>query len=517
MPTPETGKQRAERIPLDYYTRPGPVVRVRSWLGGLALLGAVAWPVLGWVAQRPGLQWIPANDYHFAAPAPVAQAHAIWEADCGACHTPWTPIRGSGWQTDVLGCAANGSDRCQTCHAGPLHHAKQEPNDLACASCHLDHQGRDASLVRVPDSKCRQCHDDLTTHTKGGNSTFEPKVHSWAEHPPFRIDDVVAKRRVEVGKAVDGSKLKFNHKLHLSAGMKTPEKGDPHWTLADIPEPYRKRYIDQQPADMKKETDCVQLQCSACHVPDSGDYRLNPVALKELPAAALLPPRSAGAYMLPITYENQCQACHPLTFGAGPRTLRHRLQPDQIRTFLDGYFTAQVLQQNPEVFSHLVPKQPGPGKPVIPEEMPSVLKVIRAKVEIAEEQLYLGKNNCRLCHHEVGKEGFAGKGIEPTAVPTVWFPHAQFDHTAHRAVQCKECHAAAETSLTNLDVLLPTRETCQSCHGPKIGTKGGARSDCVECHRYHHGDKPLQGAGAQMRGVAPKDRLKIDDFLKVGK
>ena len=86
-------------------------------------------------------------------------------------------------------------------------------------------------------------------------------------------------------------------------------------------------------------------------------------------------------------------------------------------------------------------------------------------------------------------------------VPAIWFQHARFDHVAHRALKCESCHAGVEQSRDHHDVLLPGIATCLQCHGPAGSgpdgsARGGASSGCTECHRYHNGDRSLQGLGA---------------------
>src|SRR5262249_52353867 len=97
-----------------------------------------------------------------------------------------------------------------------------------------------------------------------------------------------------------------------------------------------------------------------------------------------------------------------------------------------------------------------------------------------------------------------------------------FSHASHRAVACWECHPradprATDTSTQSKDVLVPGIDTCLKCHSPRQGSgadaTGGARTDCVECHQYHHGSKEgsVQGVGAAAR--APKERMDLKQFL----
>ena len=41
---------------------------------------------------------------------------------------------------------------------------------------------------------------------------------------------------------------------------------------------------------------------------------------------------------------------------------------------------------------------------------------------------------------------------------------------------------------------------------------GGVRHNCTDCHRYHHGDQPMQGRGGD--SWFPKDPRDLADWLK---
>jgi hypothetical protein len=517
MPDRETGKQRAIRIPLDYHKRPDRLQRCKLWLGGLALVLALAWPVLG---LAPGVGQAVQRGYSRGS---VAAVHATWESDCTTCHTPFTPIRGESWAAQMLGISKEGSARCRTCHSGPIHHATQLPHDLACASCHHDHRGRDASLARVADADCTQCHADLFAHFDGPSRglKYSPHVHSFTtDHPDFKP-----------AAGPDPGRLKFSHARHLAPGMLLPGGERGAFTLGDIANPaQRERYRRQQPDPKAPDSARVQLQCSSCHVTDAADLGLGRSELNGLPAEAVLPARRSGDYMLPITYEANCKACHPLSFErkdpddprSGVVSLRHGMQPKEIRAFLEGHYTAQVLKDNVKLFQQFAPSRPLPGK-LLDEQKAELLKFIRDKVQAAEKQIFLGRQNCGECHtYEPTKEGVIPNKIVSPQVPDVWFSHAVFRHAAHRALSCLACHAGAATSTQAADVLIPRRDVCLHCHTPPAGSgsarRGGARSDCVECHRYHHGelpgpDQPLPGLGAGARGIGEQQRMSLQQFL----
>jgi hypothetical protein len=464
MPPRETGKQRAARIPLDYFKRPNFLERWKLWLAAIGVIVPLVWLGSGMLRGDRGTMRY--------ARGPVAAVHATWEDQCAACHMDFTPLSKETWSGALLGHTAT-NQRCQVCHVGPPHHEGQTP-DLACADCHREHRGRDASLVRLADADCTQCHADLSGHLSAGRATEFKNIQAFAEgsHPPFRSLD-----------SKDPGTIHFNHKLHMTAGLGTAEAGNPGWTLSRIPTAQRARY--QQPG--QKDSDLVQLDCASCHRTENGD------------------PGSSGAYMAPIRYETHCQACHPLTFA--PRrgdkagslvAIPHGLQPEQVRNVLWGAYASELADA----------KLPGPTRPVRPlpgQDPEEARKEIARQVGQAEDFLYQdkvqaaarllleGKQTCGECHQYEKAEGTLKK-IKPSAIPKLWLKHARFNHAAHAAIDCKQCHERAypdqaRASTRSEDILVPGMDRCVICHAPQTHTggevRGGARSDCTECHRYH--------------------------------
>jgi hypothetical protein len=147
--------------------------------------------------------------------------------------------------------------------------------------------------------------------------------------------------------------------------------------------------------------------------------------------------------------------------------------------------------------------------------------VLRETLRNAEGTLYLGTQTCSECHdfEEPRTQEPSEWRIKPTNVPEIWFPHASFSHSAHRAVDCDQCHGEARSSTSSDDVLMPSISDCRTCHAPAEThrgalVRGGARFDCVECHRYHHGVSPLQGIGALARQVDAEQRRTVEEFLR---
>src|SRR5438552_3519931 len=132
-PPQETGKQRASRIPLDYFKRSNLVERWKLWLTGLALVLTLAWWASGWVSRSQGQ-----TRY---SRGPVAAVHAAWESDCTVCHTAFQPIDAKSWGTLFLRKAHDTTESCQNCHAGPAHHLNEKAElTPSCAGCHHDHR-----------------------------------------------------------------------------------------------------------------------------------------------------------------------------------------------------------------------------------------------------------------------------------------------------------------------------------------------------------------------------------------
>jgi hypothetical protein len=494
-------RQRAVRIPLDYFKQADALTRWKLGLTALALLVALGWWTTGLATSAGGrLRY---------SRGPVEAVHATWEANCDACHAPFSPINGAHWSTSLLGTAHETGSRCENCHAGPVHHANQKKSDTpSCGGCHHDHRGRDASLVQLPDSDCTRCHAQLPAHLDG-ETQFAIAVTRFdaGHHPPFRAHK-------------DPGRLKFNHRIHLAPGMEGAK-----WKLSDIRDPEKRdRYRQQQPNGQWDNAALVQLTCASCHVLDRADLASNVAGLSKLPA------RAAGDAMLPITYVNHCSACHALTFDpkSPDLTIPHGLQPRQVHDYLWGAYAEEKFGKNerdlPKSARRLMPgTDPAEADKGNRKEIDAKLAgkmeafLYLDKVEAANKQVFLGKQTCGECHEYVRK----GAQVDPDQivlpqVPEIWFKHAVFNHAAHRALDCLACHAKAKTSVASADVLLPGIDACVQCHASQAyhdgKIQGGARFDCTECHRYHNGDNPMQGIGAAKRGTNAK--RSIEEFLQ---
>lgn len=519
----ESAKQRARRIPLDYHRQPTRLDRAKwrlTWIVAAAAGMYVVWLLAGW-----RLGW-PSAARQFS-PAPVAGVHAAWDGNCAACHVVGANVRSDAGAIALLAAPlarGEGSPRqvadgqCSACHSGPAHHENQIAAEIvSCAACHRDHQGPNADLTRVADVACTACHSDLSRHQEQGKksiATGEPfvSVASWGSHPEFR--SLGGKNQASF---IDPGRLKFNHALHMLPGQAPAdavENAKRKWGSIDAADRAGLLAGRNQPVDDRQP---VQLACDSCHQLDSAASGDGVPAL--------------GAYMQPIRFQKHCAACHrgELAVDADqpnqptPGHVPHGLKAAEIRHFMAGLL--QPLAP-PKPLSPRMPLQPIPGKTPGENLAQTIDQGAGEKIASAETRL-AGEHRCGKCHEFAAKvAGESMPEIEPTSIPTVWLKHARFDHAAHRAVQCIDCHEAKffepppsedpakKPPLDGQMPMIPGRETCARCHGPAIETgAAGARFDCVECHRYHGGGLGPHGKGERQRGVPQESRQGIDPFI----
>jgi hypothetical protein len=499
----------------DSFRRTGWIERWRFWGPVLLVAIFVLWRgVDAWVQELPGRTW--------HTPGQLATAHVYYDDQCSVCHEAFTPVSASNWLGDSLGRSHAGDAKCMECHENFNHSASENPDRRpSCTACHVEHRGRMHSLVHTPDGQCTMCHASLVKKLAHKAETQLANVSAFdkASHPDFRpAQDATADKR----------RLKFNHKLHLTPGFQRTQQGEA-FTLEKVDPRYQSLYGSQ--ANLNE---AVHLQCKSCHQLDSRDFSPPADVFSDVPRNAVTPARPPGSTMLPIVYEQHCQGCHPLAFEATKAAGKgwqgvvapHRQQPAEIRRFLAAYYLEQLRKTNPGAFQQPFP--PLPGKSPSPEQQ-VLSSAINDRVERAEKQLYLGKKVCGECHYidpapeRLASEKLVDLKIEPTQVPEVWFTRANFTHTPHRMLDCLACHAGADkrdelsagTPPQRVGRLLPGIDNCLNCHNSSI-SGGGARQDCVACHRYHDGEHPLSGKGTAARAGAHAGKWSIREFIEAG-
>jgi len=441
MPRTRTTKKLAQRIDMNYFTRPHPLRRWRFRLSVALPVLAALW--LGWHAVR--------GDARPYLSGGLSPAHALLTARCETCHVR----SGSEFSAGASDAA------CLTCHDGPPHHATAAFTP-SCASCHVEHRGA-VRLAATADATCTQCHADL--HTSGGPTTFVSNISSFAtQHPEFAV--------LRAG-GPDPNGIKLNHYRHMQPNLAGPSGAGPQGS--------------------------VQLICQDCHrtpadtrawpyasgAPAAGIAAGNGAISNSTTGNSLLAPGPSAAYMAAPAYAQACAACHTLEFDRRFSEGVPHDKPEVIHAFLVQKFQAYIAVHPAELRE---PRQPGrdiAGKPIPPE-----YRILMPTQWVAEhtgeaEQL-LWRKTCNQCHILDWAEGATLPAIRPSSLTVRFMPHARFDHAAHQGLTCASCHASAATSQESADLLLPGIATCQQCHRPE---EQAAESRCFECHTYHDGSK----------------------------
>jgi hypothetical protein len=519
----ETGKGRKSRIELGYYHTPDRLLRLRRLLWVVAIIATGGLLLAAGVADRP------ANSHSWsivprriASKGPVAEPHAMWDANCEACHNDFVSVNSTRWAPSLRNRPTAESTNCKNCHAGPAHHKSERQGDVpACAECHRDHRGRDASLLDVDNSSCTACHQNLPGHRDEGAGSIivaskdrkgEAVSQFDKDHHPDLSDSWKSR-------SADPKRIKFNHTLHLAAGLSLQKDGA-KFNFGRLSPADRARYGG---ADEKQAGEPIKLECASCHRPEADEHTRS--ALHRVADTGA--PLPSGLYMAPIVYENHCAACHLLQFEEKrpEQSARHGISAQETLNDLRQLYMSEAAKDDPELLRQIVPPRPMPGRP-LRQAKPAIAQAVDEKVLLAakvlfgaavednarrEQNLPQGRRGCVECHNLapgagpiVNSSSLAKLEIERPLMTPIWQKHAIFNHRYHRALACIECHAGANTSKENGDqAMLPGIDTCVKCHAPASGWlgagPGGVSTSCVECHRYHNGDHPEQNLGAKAR------------------
>lgn len=469
-----TGKQKAQRIDLAYHRRTDPF---RSWRNYLTVVAIVA--ALGYAAF--GLFAGPAGEVQFTH-GPVSAPHAHIDRNCGACHEPFAPIRNDslfsqwpklanklfGSPKSVESWGRVSDAKCMTCHTETLghhDHLSKAEDITSCASCHIEHRGRDADVALSTDTSCLRCHDKLDDHrlpptaelkSAGGAEPIAAHVgRFYDDHPEFRSL-----------KTDPGTLWTFSHAQHLGKGIsKEGSKVPPmKWKdLAGVGEIVK-------PAGAS-EDDEVQLNCQSCHQPDLG---LAPKAGGR--------GTKAGEFMAPVAFAKHCAGCHQRDL---PKGVAHGVVAGEVVKQLKVALADEMARGELKTGADKQP--PGPGLGVGPQL--KALAAIDISSEVFKGRQSDAQQKCAKCHQYQPATGDALPEIQPPAIPAAWLAHGRFNHAAHTTIKCDDCHGGAAKSQTGKDVSIENKGSCVNCHRPaNSGVPGsGARHECGLCHVFHVG------------------------------
>jgi len=435
----------AQRIDLNYFKRPTGLKRAKFWLSvGLPALALV------WIAWH-GIS----RDSRVYSSGRMSEAHAVLEAECGACHV----------QTAGAFSAKASDAACLACHDGPIHHPA-ETNSLSCATCHTEHRGR-VIIVAARNEICATCHGDLKT--SGGATHFASGVYSFEDgHPQF-----AALRPNGGAPASDPGTIKVNHAIHMKPIRRGPNGPNVQLVCGDCHQPGAAsgKWIY---ADARYTTASTSYSTQD-EVPPPGKEttrRPRPMTGRELMAA--------------VRFAYACAGCHSLAFDKRFDEGVPHDKPEIVHAFLVKKFSEYIAAHPSELRETRDPGRDLTGKPLQGAIRVYTLKEwVGARISEAEELLW--RKTCKQCHAlGLGVPQSNLPVVEPARTTVQWMPHAKFDHDAHRGFSCGNCHEKALTSTETSDVLLPGIATCRVCHAP--GPQH-AESRCFECHTYHDWSK----------------------------
>lgn len=515
MPKNSYAKARALRIPLLRSNSSDRLAWYRNALTSAAVFGCIVWLVAGHFPGRP-----PALNRY--SPGPVSNAHA--HLACLDCHKESVPLRDatflSGWKNEADEIprlwGRHSDSACIDCHhvvvanveLGSGQPSSISPHSLnqrmdnvgACAGCHQEHRGGKFLPSQVADLSCVACHARLPdfrirqdTGIAGKIRRFEP------DHPRFRS--------LEVDRGV----LKFNHKLHLAAGL--VDDNDSQISSKKLAD-----YNDPQGllARFENAAGEIQLDCIFCHQPTN-----EPVLASSLPLDNH-GPLGTGQYMSMPGYERNCRVCHALQLEPDPRLafdkrlqLQHGVSPEQVLNDLNVYFSLEAIA--PEEIKQQLEK----GDFRLPPSIPTQVWNSKAQTDVAEsirERVNKAANTartaCLRCHFASPEDSGRGVLLPRTMAAdqengitaggmfeTTILKHGKFDHAAHSDVKCTDCHdyenSLGKSQLTNLELdkpMIRDFDSCLACHQTAARVAPPNRpgpTNCISCHTYHGGGNRL--------------------------
>ena len=443
MARARTTKKLAQRIDLNYFKRPTPFKRAKLWLAILVPAIALAWLTFHSFTR----------DSRVYSSGRMSAPHAVLEKQCSACH-----LSGPG---EFSSTAANSA--CLSCHDGPPHHENEIASAVpTCATCHMEHRGR-IQLIAASNQFCAECHAHL--RVSNGALHYSANIETLAGgHPEFAALRDGAK---------DRGTILLNHAIHMK-----PIRQGPNGPI-------------------------VQLECSDCHRNYGATWKF---ALSQYPALAnyqmhrdrpidnlprplstfnSLTPATGRERMQPVQFAYACSGCHLLTFDKRFDEGVPHDTPEIVHEFLITKFQQYIAAHPADVRVLRDPKRDLTGKPLPPEvRILTPAQWVTERTADAEELLW--RKTCKQCHRLEVKPGDSLPTVAPAIATERWFPHAKFDHDAHRGFSCLGCHEKALISTETADILVPGIANCKTCHAPG---PDHAESRCFECHTYHDWSK----------------------------
>lgn len=448
---------------------------------------------------------------------PLSENHALFGAECSTCHTPWEGAP----DVKCLQCHQKFGgelghytfDRHYVFRSGDFDRSAPSSMELPCATCHREHEGREASLSRVADARCQSCHG----------------FQSFADgHPEFEF----AREPT-----ADPANLRFPHTIHVRELMD-------EFGLVDV-EDACLRCHTPEPTGRFFQPLSFERQCDACHLSSGTATPFLPLrtGADQAPGVETLAAIRArgGASSLWAEFWNPNEFMEvPGEIRKRPvyhedpwvlhnlRRLRQELYPgaqlaDLLRTsaHVPPQEVHTLVREAAETLREQIHAIQGDPSPAVQSELQG-LRELLAEVERRIERPFgiidESRFGVRITDRAPGlATGELDEGAYLAVVDSLTAAcqtchvvdratirrvqkdqrsliRAEFDHRAHVIhARCLDCHsaipmreflAAGEDPPPELDRAeiqnLPTMETCLTCHAGQ-----GPAARCVSCHFFH--------------------------------
>ncbi len=268
-------------------------------------------------------------------------------------------------------------------------------------------------------------------------------------------------------------------------------------------------------ADIPKTEFGQKLDCNYCHKSDA-----------------------TGTNFQKITFENNCVACHALSFdpnmaaGTGPNSaglvIPHG-ETEKVRSFLrtlpNQYIEYAIRTQNMNsaqaqqfAVGAIQKLAASYGVNTAGGDYSQLGPKLEQKVFYSQEHVTAGAGalkrraeggtdtntffpGCAFCHQITPPQPNVSPVITKAVIYDRWLGDGEFNHAKHTQQSCSECHNSVHKSRLTSDINIPTQESCTVCHNSK---PNGVANDCMSCHHYHNDPRmktvnPKQG-GANTAG-----------------
>ena len=233
MSTNETGPPRRDgqaadgRIRLDYYKTLDPLSRGKGWLSAAAAVAVAAWVSGLGLDARHLVAAGRSGRSPWSTPGRSPRAHATWDAECEACHVPFTPIDGSAWTARFVG------RRRARRHALPVVPRRGRTTTRAGRRRPTRRRARAATATTAAGRRRSSLDGRPELHPLPRRARVARPVGAAVPRVVASVTRFDADRATTrsspssaSGPPEDPGRLKFNHALHMTRGL-TLEPGRP--------------------------------------------------------------------------------------------------------------------------------------------------------------------------------------------------------------------------------------------------------------------------------------------------